>query len=82
MEKFNESTLVAKKLIKQRRRSEGYSMDAFSEKIGLSRKKLEDIEAVRDYGCFIDIEMLLKIAKALDCEPQFFFNDSNIRENR
>tara|TARA_R110000772_G_C13310282_1_gene440304 strand:+ start:36019 stop:36246 length:228 start_codon:yes stop_codon:yes gene_type:complete len=66
MGKFTHITIETKKLIKAVRIQEGYNMNEFAEKVGISRKKLEDIEAVRDYGCFLDLDMLKRISDALN----------------
>ena len=40
----------------------GYGVAEFATEIGLSRKKYEDVEALRDYGCFLDFELLCVIS--------------------
>ena len=58
-DKFGPATIAAKTRIK-------------AERISISRKKLEDIEATRNYGCFLDLEMMNDIAFALNENINFF----------
>ena len=57
-DKFGPATIAAKTRIKAERIVQGYDMNHFAAMLGISRKKLEDIEATRNYGCFLDLEMM------------------------
>ena len=56
--KFSPYMLMLKAKIRHVRLAAGYSMNKGAEVLGVSRKKLEDIETIRDYGCHIDVEVL------------------------
>lgn len=73
-------TLLVKRLIKKRRNQLGISMGKLGAMIGVSRKKVEDIETERDYGCFVYPDQLAKLAKALDVPVGYFFDESNLKE--
>jgi len=47
--------------VKQMRINAGYSMNEGARLLGVSRKQLEDIETIRNYGCHLDLEVLAKI---------------------
>jgi transcriptional regulator with XRE-family HTH domain len=71
-DKFGPATIAAKTRIKAERIVQGYDMNYFAALLGISRKKLEDIEATRNYGCFLDLEMMNDIAFALNEDINFF----------
>jgi transcriptional regulator with XRE-family HTH domain len=59
--KFSSITLSVKKNVRQLRLNAGYSMNEGARLLDVSRKQLEDIETVRNYGCHLDLELLAKI---------------------
>lgn len=59
--KFSPLTVTIKKNLRQLRRDAGHSMNVGARLLGISRKQLEDIETVRNYGCHIDVEILAKM---------------------
>ena len=58
--KFSQITVNTKKNIRQLRLNAGHSMNEGARLLGISRKQLEDIETIRNYGCHIDLEILAK----------------------
>ena len=52
--KFSPITVTVKKNIRQLRLNAGYSMNEGARLLGISRKQLEDVETVRNYGCRAD----------------------------
>lgn len=59
--KFSPITVAVKKNIRQLRLSAGYSMNEGARLLGVSRKQLEDIETIRNYGCHLDLELMAKM---------------------
>ncbi|HAU24692.1 MAG TPA: hypothetical protein DCX09_08450 [Gammaproteobacteria bacterium] len=59
--KFSPITVAVKKNIRQLRLNTGYSMNEGARLLGVSRKQLEDIETIRNYGCHLDLELLAKM---------------------
>jgi len=59
--KFSPITIKVKRNIRRLRLQKGYSMNEGASLLGVSRKQLEDIETVRNYGCHLDLELLAKI---------------------
>lgn len=59
--KFSPLTVTVKKNVRQLRLDAGYSMNVGARLLGISRKQLEDIETIRNYGCHIDLEILAKM---------------------
>lgn len=59
--KFSPITVTVKRNIRQLRLNAGYSMNEGARLLGISRKQLEDVETVRNYGCHLDLELLAKI---------------------
>lgn len=59
--KFSPITVAVKRNIRQLRLNSGYSMNEGARLLGVSRKQLEDIETIRNYGCHLDLELLAKI---------------------
>lgn len=62
--KFSPVTIQVKKNFKQLRLDAGYSMNEGAAALGISRKSLEDLETLRNYGCHVDLELLGQYAKA------------------
>ena len=58
--KFSPMTVELKKNLKQARLNAGLAMMPAATKLGISRKQLEDIETIRNYGCHIDVELVAK----------------------
>ena len=58
--------------------------------LGVSRKQLEDIETVRNYGCHLDLELLAKIKVIYDVSldeifgelPSDYYSDYYIRPRK
>lgn len=59
--KFSPITVSVKKNVRQLRLNAGYSMNEGARLLGVSRKQLEDIETIRNYGCHLDLELLAKM---------------------
>jgi len=59
--KFSPITVAVKKNVRQLRLDAGFSMNEGARLLGVSRKQLEDIETVRNYGCHLDLELLAKL---------------------
>ena len=59
--KFSPITVLVKRTLKKLRIDAGYSMNEGARLLGVSRKQLEDIETIRNYGCHLDLELLAKI---------------------
>lgn len=59
--KFSPITVTVKKNMRQLRLNAGYSMNEGARLLGISRKQLEDIETIRNYGCHLDLELLAKM---------------------
>jgi transcriptional regulator with XRE-family HTH domain len=59
--KFSPLTVNVKRNIRRLRLQKGYSMNEGASLLEISRKQLEDIETVRNYGCHLDLELLAKI---------------------
>ncbi len=59
--KFSPITVAVKKNVRQLRLNAGYSMNEGARLLGVSRKQLEDIETIRNYGCHLDLELLAKM---------------------
>lgn len=59
--KFSPITVAVKKNVRQLRLDAGYSMNEGARLLGVSRKQLEDIETIRNYGCHLDLELLAKM---------------------
>lgn len=59
--KFSPITITVKKNVRQLRLNAGYSMNEGARLLGISRKQLEDIETIRNYGCHLDLELLAKM---------------------
>lgn len=64
MEKFSPAELHIKNSLKKLRLDSGLSMPQGAKLIGFSVKKLEDIEATRDYGCHVSIDVLMQAIRA------------------
>tara|TARA_R100000951_G_scaffold96780_1_gene86198 strand:- start:89 stop:337 length:249 start_codon:yes stop_codon:yes gene_type:complete len=73
-DKFGDATIRAKQRIKSERIVQGYDMNHFAVVLGISRKKLEDIEATRNYGCYLDFELVVDIAEQLNVGVEFFID--------
>ena len=59
--KFSPIAVAVKRNIRQLRLNAGYSMNEGARLLGISRKQLEDIETIRNYGCHLDLELLAKM---------------------
>jgi len=63
MNKINEVEARAKHNLKQARLDLGINMNEAAEYLKCTRKKLEDIETTRNYGCHLDYMFLLKASE-------------------
>ena len=59
--KFSPIAVLVKRTIRNLRIDAGHSMYEGARLLGVSRKQLEDIETIRNYGCHLDLELLAKI---------------------
>ncbi|NQV71104.1 MAG: helix-turn-helix transcriptional regulator [Pseudohongiella sp.] len=59
--KFSPITVAVKKNVRHLRLKAGHSMIEGARLLGVSRKQLEDIETIRNYGCHLDLELLAKL---------------------
>ena len=59
--KFSPITVLVKRTIRKLRIDAGHSMNEGARLLAVSRKQLEDIETIRNYGCHLDLELLAKI---------------------
>ena len=88
--KFSPITVAVKKNVRQLRLNAGYSMNEGARLLGVSRKQLEDIETIRNYGCHLDLELIAKmrvIYKASMDEligdlPEDYYSDYFIRPRK
>ncbi len=67
--KFSQITVNTKRNLRQLRLNAGHSMNEGARLLGISRKQLEDIETVRNYGCHIDLEILAKASVIYQTSP-------------
>lgn len=73
--KFSPITINVKRNIRRLRLQKGYSMNEGASLLGVSRKQLEDIETVRNYGCHLDLELLAKIKVIYGISMDEIFGD-------
>ena len=59
--KFSPITVLVKRTIRKLRIDAGHSMNEGARLLDVSRKQLEDIETIRNYGRHLDLELLAKI---------------------
>ena len=71
--KFSPITVLVKRTIKKLRVDAGYSMNEGARLLGVSRKQLEDIETIRNYGCHLDLELLAKMPSNIRWEDLSFY---------
>ena len=69
-EKFGTVTQNLKKAIKAARVKKGLTMECFLRPLGIRRKKLEDIESPKNYGCYLDLEVAAAICEELEIDFQ------------
>lgn len=81
--KYKKLTTLVKKLIKQRRvelkatRPE-FTVEGTAKKLKISRKKLEDFETLRNFGCYFDVEDIANFARVLEVEVGYLFDEGNL----
>ena len=63
--KFSAEQINIKTNIRLARLEQGYTVGEFAEAVGIHRKKYEDLEAVRSYGCYVDWDTACKCADVL-----------------
>ncbi len=56
--KFSPYMLELKATLRRLRKDAGHSMNKGAELLGISRKQLEDLETIRNYGCHVDAETM------------------------
>lgn len=61
--KIGKFEIALKGHLRQLRMNRGLDMNVGSTAIGVSRKQLEDIETIRNYGCHITANLLQSYAK-------------------
>lgn len=62
-QKFSYETKLAKRNIKLLRLLAGHTLSEGASLLGISRKQMEDIEATRNYGCYLNLDILIKVRK-------------------
>lgn len=60
--KFSPLTVAVKGNIRDLRLKERYPMNEAARLLSISRKQLEDIETIRNYGCHLDLELLARMS--------------------
>lgn len=58
--------------------------------LGVSRKQLEDIETIRNYGCHLDLELIAKLKVIYKCSlddligelPEDYYSDYFVRPRK
>lgn len=88
--KFSPITVAVKKNVRQLRLSAGYSMNEGARLLGVSRKQLEDIETIRNYGCHLDLELLAKLKVIYKCSmddligelPEDYYSEFFVRPRK
>ena len=73
--KFSPATLVAKRRLKVARIAAGLDMNEAAKALGISRKKLEDTETVRNYGRFLDWDFMLSAAIVYKVRIDYFIGN-------
>ena len=63
--KFSEGQINLKTNIRLTRLEQGYTIAEFAKAIGVGRKKYEDIEALRAYGCFVSWDVVCACSDVL-----------------
>jgi len=54
------------------------TVEVLAKKLNITQKKVQDLETMRNYGCFISIEDVAKFSDVLDVAPGYFFMKSNL----
>ena len=88
--KFSPITVAVKKNVRQLRLNAGYSMNEGARLLGVSRKQLEDIETIRNYGCHLDLELLAKMKVIYNTSldelvgevPEDYYSDYYVRPRK
>ena len=88
--KFSPITVAVKKNVRQLRLTAGYSMNEGARLLGVSRKQLEDIETIRNYGCHLDLELLAKLKVIYNASldelvgdlPEDYYSDYFVRPRK
>jgi transcriptional regulator with XRE-family HTH domain len=65
-QKFSYETTLAKRNIKLLRLLAGKTLGEGASLLGISRKQMEDIEATRNYGCYLNLDTLINVSKKYD----------------
>lgn len=88
--KFSPITVAVKKNVRQLRLDAGYSMNEGARLLGVSRKQLEDIETIRNYGCHLDLELIAKLKVIYKCSlddligelPEDYYSEYFVRPRK
>tara|TARA_R110000772_G_scaffold32454_1_gene79434 strand:+ start:245 stop:505 length:261 start_codon:yes stop_codon:yes gene_type:complete len=64
--------LEIKASLRNLRLEAGFSMNRGAELLRVSRKQLEDIETVRNYGCHVDAEVMGRATMIYDTDMSMF----------
>lgn len=62
--KFSKATQIVKRNIRKLRLAAGDSVYKGADLLGLSRKQMEDVETVRNYGCYISLDLMIAVCDA------------------
>lgn len=63
MSKFSPAEVHVKKALKKLRLDTGLNMKQGAKLMGFSVKKLEDLEATRNYGCHVSVDVLMQAVR-------------------
>ena len=63
--KFSEVQLNLKRNMRKARQVQGYTVEGFAKALGVTRKKYEDMETLRDYGCYVSWDAACKCSDIL-----------------
>lgn len=61
--KFSKETQTCKLNVRRLRLQAGHTVREGARRLGLSTKQMEDVEATRDYGCYLGLDFLVKVSK-------------------
>ncbi len=75
-QKFSKETQLAKKNIRLLRLAAGIKVNEGARLLGVSRKQLEDIETTRNYGCYLSLDLLVKVSQQYGVSVEFLLNEN------
>lgn len=79
-EKYSDAEAYFKYMIRKIRLDNGWTMDEAAQLVGCSRKKLEDMETLRGYGCYIGLDDVHTWAEAYNVEPAELVGKLSVKE--